>query len=131
MSAPIEVVLPLALVNPTNSRAFWRARSTRVKRERSVTRLVLQAAGALPFFRETPAPWRVELVRRSPRAFDSDGLVAAFKGIRDEVAAIAGLDDKSPSFRWCIRWEKATKREVGVVVRVSQASEDAPLLEVA
>lgn len=92
-----------------NQREHWRTRHKRVKAQRSATRLMLLAnrwsKGLYDFhvMAMTGAPdarLAVRLTRVSPRPLDDDNNVAAFKAIRDEVAAYFGMDDRDPRLRW-------------------------------
>lgn len=72
-----------------NVREHWRARAKRVKAERTATAWRL-AGKARP-----ELPCTVRLTRVAPSAgVDDDNLTGALKGVRDQVAAWLGVDDK-------------------------------------
>ena len=45
-------------------------------------------------------PHTVHLTRFGRGAMDSDNLIFAFKGIRDEIARHCGFDDRNPLVHW-------------------------------
>lgn len=74
---------------PGNPREMWQARSGRVKRERKA------AARKLEFEDPPPIPCSVLLTRVAPSGgLDDDNLRSALKGVRDEIAAWLGIDDR-------------------------------------
>lgn len=72
-----------------------------------------------------PSPWRVTIVRRGPVQMDPDNAVASVKGVQDEVARWAGVDDGSPLWQW--RWgDEVTADGYGVTIRVETRDGVAP-----
>lgn len=63
-----------------------------------------------------PPPWRVTITRRGTAQMDPDNAVASVKGVQDEIARWAGVDDGSPLWRW--RWADEVAEEYGVVIRI-------------
>jgi len=63
-----------------------------------------------------PPPWRVTITRRGTVPMDPDNAVAATKGVQDEIARWAMVDDGSPLWRWC--WADDVAQEYGVVIRI-------------
>lgn len=54
----------------------------------------------------------VVLTRVSPRPFDDDNLAAAFKSIRDGIAARWEVDDGGPDVVWLYDWRKGADARV-------------------
>lgn len=54
-----------------------------------------------------PPGYVLSLVRLAPKAFDGDNLQAAFKSVRDGIAAHFGFDDGSAHCWWEYRQEKS------------------------
>ena len=107
-------VIPIRTKPGLNGREHWRARAARVKRERNAVRLCWPRRVPPPAL-----PVVVRLTRLSPgtRPMDDDNLPGACKAIRDEVAAILGIDDGD---RAAARWEYAQDRGPwGIRVEVS------------
>lgn len=71
-----------------NAREHWRVKAKRVKFERQCTAAALHGAA------RPPIPCSVRLTRVGPGMLDDDNLVGAMKGVRDEVAAWLGIDDR-------------------------------------
>ena len=83
------LLVPIRTVPGLNAREHWRARSTRVRKEREAVGWVLKG-------QPMPAvPLTVRLTRVSPSSgCDDDNLAGALKGVRDAVAAWLGIDDR-------------------------------------
>lgn len=107
-AAPQDIVtMSLALGKPlpsaANLREHWRAKHSRVKRQRVMTRVLLHAHRQQLRALGWPAVvgrMRVTLSRVAARSLDDDNLAHAFKAIRDEIADFFGLDDGSPRWEW-------------------------------
>lgn len=68
-----------------------------------------------------PVPCSVLLTRVSPgNGLDDDNLRGSLKGIRDELAAWLGVDDRSPLVTWA--YAQSRGKAWGVEVLVSQPS---------
>jgi hypothetical protein len=89
--------LPLRLVNPTNARGHWAKGARRAKKQREAVALAWRcyARGI-----QLELPVTVWLTRTGPRVMDTDGNVAAFKHVRDQVAEQLGADDGDPRIAW-------------------------------
>ena len=113
----VLATLPLRLVNITNTREHHMARARRTKAQRAAVRAMLSKA-----IRDAcvELPCIVTLTRIAPRAFDCDGAVAAFKGIRDEIAALLGVDDGSPMIEWQYAQRKSEPHTYGAEIRVER-----------
>jgi hypothetical protein len=92
----------------SNARLHWTEKARKVKAQRASCALALRCHGV---------GWRLEplepgghlvvwLDRQAPRRLDGDNLQAAFKHIRDEVAAFFGVPDNHRAFSWCYRQSK-------------------------
>lgn len=83
------ITVPIRTVPGLNAREHWRARSKRVKAERTATAWALAKSG------RPPIPCSVRLTRVAPsNGVDSDNLQGALKAIRDQVAQWLLVDDK-------------------------------------
>lgn len=89
----------------------WRARFGRAKRARTaVSRL-------FPKWKVEPLV-RVTLTRFSPNEMDGDGLQAALKPVRDEVAACMNVDDRTRLVEWVYRQGKGERGKPMVRIEV-------------
>lgn len=90
------IVTALRTVSALNVREHYMQRSKRVKAEREAT------AWALKYVKVKPSlPCVVTLTRSAPGGgLDDDNLPGALKGVRDEVAAWLGVDDRNPAIEW-------------------------------
>lgn len=100
----VFVSIPLKLSGPNkhgSAPGHWAQEAKDRKRQRTVVSWGLRASVRVP----TPAI--VTLCRVGPRPLDDDNLAAAFKAIRDEVAAWLGCGDgaKDP-----VRWRYDQRR---------------------
>lgn len=78
-----------------NVREHWRARARRVKAERQAVAWALLLAQRPDRAKRPELPCTVRLTRVAPSAgVDDDNLTGALKGVRDQVAAWLGVDDK-------------------------------------
>lgn len=111
---PLKVLVPIRTVNSTNAREHWAVRAKRAKAERSDT------AWMLANVPRPELPCTVKFTRIGPnrRAMDGDGLQAALKHVRDQVAEWLGVDDASPLIRWDYWQERA--REYAVRIEITQ-----------
>lgn len=111
--AVIRFSIPLRTVSAANSREFWAARAKRVKKERDAVRWAALATVARDEWLQPLTPCRVTLTRRGAKRLDDDNLRSALKGIRDEVAALIGIDDGDPSVEWTYDERPAGKDRLG------------------
>ena len=101
-----------------NAREHWRARASRVLREKTFidTRLSILFRGLMwgdpSSFRAAvgPPPYTVTITRISPRLADDDNVIGGLKSIRDELAAWLGTGDgpKAP-----VRWRYSQEQSIG------------------
>ena len=96
----------------SNAREHWTARHERVKRERRHTASMLLG-------QQRPGiPCVVTLTRLSSGTLDpGDNLPAALKGVRDQIAAWLGIDDRhSHQVRYEYRQRRVPRGQYGVEV---------------
>lgn len=91
--------IPIAITNPLNGSQGTTMRGRmavagRRAKQRATIELVLKPQP------KRPLPCVVILTRIAPRRFDGDGLAAAFKGVRDEIAKWLGVDDRDERIVW-------------------------------
>lgn len=113
--------LPIKTINELNSHEHWRNRQRRAKSQRIAVRLLLR--GKLE-----PLPEGVNaavvLTRLAPSSgLDlGDGLPAALKHVRDEVAAMLGRDDgPRAGIQWLYEQQRHPTYAVHVAVEVRSA----------
>lgn len=102
----------LRLAYTLNSREHWSAKAREVEHQRAAVRLAFEGV-ALP-----TKPTRVLIVREGPVLLDTDNAVAACKAVRDEIAALLGVDDgpKGP-VTWVV--EQLRERAYGVRIEIT------------
>jgi len=108
----------LHLRSGDNARNSWKAKASKVRRERALTSWVLGPRHPVAF------PVRVTVVRIAPRALDSDGLASSAKAVRDEVARWLGVDDgvaeRDGRVEWRVRAERGGVREYAVRIEIEE-----------
>lgn len=88
-----------------NNREHHMARHRRVKSEREQTGWMLKTA------RRPALPCMVTLTRTAPsRGLDDDNLVESLAGVRDEVAAWLGIDDRDARVQWRYAQRRGAQR---------------------
>lgn len=87
--------VPIRLPSLANQRLPWRRMAALKRDQRRATRLCMLTAGTAP-----DPPWTVTITRVGPRVLDDDNLASACKYVRDEVAAVLGVDDGSTLYTW-------------------------------
>lgn len=113
----LDVVIPIEVSRGQNNREHHHVRAKRVKAEREATSKALFSATTLAdsfwlaLANDEAMGARVTLLRPYARIpLDTDNLSGAFKGVRDEVAAFLGVDDRSERIHWRYCQVKADKR---------------------
>jgi hypothetical protein len=93
----LMLILPIKTVSEANNRDNWRKKRTRrIAQQREVNiEWKREARG-----RKVKLPCVVKFTRIAPRKLDDDNLRSAFKGIRDEVARLLGVDDGGDQVKW-------------------------------
>lgn len=119
MTRTVKIRFAHDLRSAANLHEMPMVRASRVKKERKLTRQwwLVQVP---PEMRKLSIPLVVTMTRVSPRALDSDNVASAFKGIRDSVAAILGVNDGA----WYVFWKYRQTSEgsyKGVQIEVMEA----------
>jgi hypothetical protein len=119
LSCPI----PVSIISEANQ--SWlenrHAKGRRVKQQRGAVKVYLRALLCRIPGERFPLPATVTLTRISARRLDGDNLQRAFKAVRDEVAALLGVDDGSPLVEWLYAQEKSTRPKQSTI-RIDIAS---------
>ena len=113
----VRFELPLRLASVANLREHWASKAKRARAHRMALAAAWRSAKARGATCTLPA--LVRLTRVAPRALDDDNLQAAFKALRDQVAAELGVDDRSPLVVWRYAQERGKPRQHAVWVEVS------------
>jgi len=107
--------VPVKTVSEANMREHWRVKAKRVKEQKRITELAINALTS-PRFAWQP-PIEVKLTRVGVRKLDSDNLWGCAKAVRDQVAKWLGVDDgKEDLCSWTVT--QTTGKPVGVRVEV-------------
>jgi hypothetical protein len=125
----LTTTIDVTLGRGQNMREHYRVRANRVKEEREKTRKALDAVAdfgdgrvmtnKLADWASAKAGARVTLMRPIARIpLDSDNLSGAFKGVRDEVAAFLGVDDRSDRIHWVYTQEKGKNLKPTITIEV-------------
>lgn len=109
MSSAVQFRIEVKTASEANRsrHEHWASRRKRVQRQRVATRLAWIAAGKP----KLAVPATVTLTRSSVKVMDSDNLVGSIKACRDELAAIAGVDDGDPRLTFKYAQEKLPVRK--------------------
>lgn len=120
MAIPFSMYVSVETPSLTNQREHWSVRKKRASLHRMMTRAVWaqmvhgsHLEGSVVDF-----PLEVILTRVAPRPLDDDNLRGALKHVRDELAALFGVDDRDPRVRWHYGQEKG--RPAGVRVMIGE-----------
>ena len=111
----VQFTIPnLRLVSLANVREHWTKRHKRAAEQRRVTKLHAQSAGLHLMFVALPAT--VTIIRCGPGRLDSDNAVISAKHVRDEIAAVMGIDDGDDRIEWRVLQERAKQWAVRVEI---------------
>jgi len=105
-----EFLIPVKTVAGLNAREHWRARSGRVKKERTAAAMLTPSGIGLPCI--------VKMLRLSSSKLDDDNLQGACKAIRDGIADKIGFPDNDPRIVWLYGQEKCKRGEFCVRVLI-------------
>lgn len=102
----VTVNIPsLRTMSEQNEREHWRTRAARTKHQKEVVSLALNTAHDA--IRNLELPLVVTLTRVAPsNGLDSDNVVGSQKHVRDAVAKVIGVDDKSKMVEWQVQQKK-------------------------
>lgn len=123
----MKFTIPIQTVNPNNgsqgrSKAAVYAKATKRKRERHATRACFLAACNGEQWRLEP-PYTVTLTRHGAGAMDDDGLAAALKSVRDQIADELGVNDGGPAIRFVYAQRKCKRGTFSVHVWIAAAEQ--------
>lgn len=110
----MKIFIPIVLVSP-NVYEHW---SKRYARNQKIRSYLMAAVANI----KLPIPCRVFLTRHGMRKFDYDNLVAAFKGVRDQVASLIipglkpGRADGDDRISWY--YDQITDKKKGVSIEI-------------
>jgi hypothetical protein len=111
----ILVTIPgLRLENEANRRDKW----GKIKRAKVARAAALLAVGAADPPGTLAGPLTVTITRIAPRRFDSDGIPASAKAVRDGVADALGIDDGDDRIVWLYAQRKGGVRVYGVEIAI-------------
>lgn len=112
------LTLPLAVVSEANQREFWAKKHRRSASQREQ----IAQEWLVAFGKNTPKPpCRIRLTRLGGTRIDTDdNLNISFKAVRDELARIIGLDDRSPLYTWEYAQEPGGER--GIRIEIEEAT---------
>lgn len=99
MRLPLTLFVPVDTRSELNTRGHWAARHRRFAQQRKDTRITFLVAGWRPGSTWT-LPVVVRLTRHGRKLLDDDNVRGALKAVRDEVAAVLGVDDADPRVTW-------------------------------
>ena len=113
------IKIPLKLESEANSNDHWTRKSKRHKKQKFVVTAYLKA-----YLDKKHVPCKVLLTRYSPRSYDDDNVVTAFKYVRDAVSEYlldckrAGRADNDPRIKWDYAQEKTKDAEHYITIEV-------------
>jgi hypothetical protein len=125
----LTVFVATTLVNPTNAREHWSARSKRAGRQREAVALAVWAALRTPrdhrivshITAKPTTPKAITLVGYVARKFDDDGLQAAMKSVRDGLQDCRLIHSDGPDSGHVFEYAQVvdkTRRGVEITVRL-------------
>jgi hypothetical protein len=112
----IEFTVPIRIESEMNKREHWSVRRRRFAEHKAC----VAYAWPKPRRRDYGEALRVTLTRIGPRRLDSDNLASGFKGVRDEIARIVGIDDGDERVTWVYRQERGGPREYAAHIRIER-----------
>lgn len=90
----MKFYIPIELPSLLNLRISWRKMVRLKKQQKLATKLCMNGT-AIP-----PLPLTVTITRVGPRRLDDDNLQGACKYVRDQIAAVVGVDDGNSKYTW-------------------------------
>lgn len=112
----MKVTVPIKAWSTSNLREHWGARARRSQSQRKATALVSKS-----LVHQVATVLVVTLTRVAPRALDDDNLRGALKAVRDAVASVLRVDDRSPLVRWEYAQRRGEPHEYAVEIDFSSA----------
>lgn len=111
-----RLTAPIKVISEANQREHWRAKHKRKAEQQTALKLFWgQHVQRLP-----KPPVTVVFTRIGQRKLDDDNLANAFKGLRDQLAKMIGVDDGSDLIRFEYRQIATGKRQYGIEVEVKE-----------
>jgi hypothetical protein len=110
----LDVTFEVVTRAEANQRGFFKALSRKKNQDAALERALSEALVSQPI--PSAGPWCVRLTRLSPATLDDDNLVSAFKRLRDQIAKVIGIDDRSPCVAFCVAQQRAKPANVRVEV---------------
>jgi hypothetical protein len=95
---PIRMWLACRVVSEANRRDHWAVRGKRFRKQ-AETLLAVWLAGGLPLRLDLTGRFVVTWTHVGKK-MDTDNLAGAFKGLRDYLAKLLGVDDGDERYRW-------------------------------
>lgn len=138
----LTVFVPVRLVNPLNTREHWAKRWDRSSRQREAVAMAVWSAlrdprnsmiveqvtpntmGTRLHWRITAKPTtpkRITLVGHVARKFDTDGLQAAMKSVRDGLQDCGLIHTDGPDSGHTFTYDQVVKKPLGVTITVAMA----------
>lgn len=109
--------IPVKTYSKANARKHNFGNASAAKKERWATRLAWKSElGAW----KPQLPCRVTMVRVAPRRLDDDNLAGALKCVRDELAALIGVDDRDKGVLWRASQARGKPKEYAVRVTLEE-----------
>lgn len=112
--------IPIRLPSLANERMHWRTLARLKKAQRRAT-LCCMVGKAIP-----PLPLIVTITRAGRRRLDDDNIASACKYLRDQIAAVVGVDDGSPLYTWRYEQRVGKREPYGVDVEIVTRAKDKP-----
>lgn len=112
------ITIPIRTVSALNAREHWRARTRRVKAERTATYWTLAPQP------KPDIPVTVLLTRVGPTngLDEDDNLNGSMKGVRDQIADWLGINDRDPRVKWT--YAQRREKQWGVEVEFLPCADD-------
>jgi hypothetical protein len=115
----VTLALPCRVVSEMNQRGHWGAKAGRFKKQREILVYALRELGFYSILKDEfrwpfGFPAVVTFMHVGPE-LDDDNIRSAFKGLRDQVAEWAGIDDKDKRIEWVYDQHAG---EPGVEIRI-------------
>lgn len=118
----LSVLFPMHTASENKyRRVHWAVAASKTKKQRDAVRAILGTTFERPSLvlpNGESNRFEVTLCRIAPAPLDDDNMHGAFKGIRDEVAAWLGLDDRDVRVRFRLVQQRAQRGYYGVRITV-------------
>ena len=105
----ITFTVPVQVVSEANARCHWAARKRRFDDQAYAVRMCWPGCNQR-------GPMVVTLTKLGGKKLDTDNLAGSMKAIRDQIAALLGIDDGDDRLTW--QYGQSPGGEVGVRVEI-------------